>query len=361
MDRGSGALEAGVAGVDVGQGSGAVRRQLILSFFEDDLDRTVAGGVKSQSSGTGGLQSLFAVAVAEPDHALGGTEVVEDPVGEQPLDELQAGHPDLGSLFETPLGIAQLVGQGLRWQVIVQGAVPAAPVQPGVDRDQLMVLEHLDRGVGGLEPEGLANELKGNGVEVLFKGDMGVAVDLDLSPDRQLHRDIGQGGEQFLLRFGKQRQRPAPGGAMDAVAGLGHDPIGQLVVGVGKIAELPQGEKGPFDVLDPGLDPALLLRFPRRAGLDAEAIAQGQFFIGPLHLRVLGAGSGNGAFGVVDDHLFRYAAEPFEGPAVTGQPGLDLLIEDELGVLVAGSTQGHDEEPRGELRSAVVGMNKLGT
>ena len=44
---------------------------------------------------------------------------------------------------------------------------------------------------------------------------------------------------------------------------------------------------------------------------------------------------------------------------MAGQPGSHLLVEDDLGVLVTGRAQRHDEEPRGE-RFARVGIEQPG-
>lgn len=185
-----------------------------------------------------------------------------------------------------------------------------------MDRDQFMVSENLHRGVGGLEPEGLADEPERDGIEVLFQSDMGVAMDFYPCPDGELNRHIWQRREQRFFRFGEEVQGPPAGGAVDAVTGLACNPLSELPVGVGEITELAQRQEGIFDVFDPGLYPAFFLRVPGRTRGDAKAVAQGEFFIGPLDFRVFGTGAGNGALGVVDDQFFGYAAEPFEGPSM---------------------------------------------
>ena len=63
------------------------------------------------------------------------------------------------------------------------------------------------------------------------------------------------------------------------------------------------------------------------------------------HFGILGTSPGNGALGVVDDQFFRHPTEPFKGPPVAGQPGGNLLIKNDLGILVPGVTQRHDEKP----------------
>ena len=112
---------------------------------------------------------------------------------------------------------------------------------------------------------------------------------------------IGQGTEQALLDFGKALERRFAGRAVDAVAGLVHHPRLQLAVGVIQIAEFAQRQETALDVFDARLDDAFLLRVAWRAGIDLEPVALGAFGIGPLHIRLVDAGFGDGAFGVVDD------------------------------------------------------------
>jgi len=90
---------------------------------------------------------------------------------------------------------------------------------------------------------------------------------------------------------------------------------------------------------------ALLLRVVRRARVDLEAVALGALGIGALHGGVLGAGTGDGALGVVDDHAQRHAGEPLEGAAVATQPGGHRLVPDELHILMAAVGQRHHERP----------------
>ena len=73
-----------------------------------------------------------------------------------------------------------------------------------------------------------------------------------------------------------------------------------------------------------------------RAGrVDLEAVALGTLGVGALHERVVHAGPGDRALGVVDDDPRGHGAEPLEGAAVTAEPGRHRLIPDELDVLVA--------------------------
>ncbi len=132
---------------------------------------------------------------------------------------------------------------------------------------------------------------------------------------------------------------------MDTVAGFSHHPGLQLAVRVCQSAELAQGQKAALDIFDAGLDDALLLRIAWRAGIDLEAIAFGALGIGPLHLRLIETGLGDGAFGVVDDDARRHAGEGFECAPVASQPGRHRLIAHELRILMARPGQRHHEEP----------------
>ena len=71
----------------------------------------------------------------------------------------------------------------------------------------------------------------------------------------------------------------------------------------------------------------------------------GKLRVGALNLRIIKAGLGDRAFGVVDDELGGDSVEPLEGPAVTGQPGLHLLIGDNLGIHMPAEAKGHYKNP----------------
>jgi len=132
---------------------------------------------------------------------------------------------------------------------------------------------------------------------------------------------------------------------MDPVSSLTPDPLPELLLGIVPVPEVPQGQEGTLDVLDPSLDDSLLLRIPGWTGIDAEAVALGVLAISPLDGGIVDTRLGDGALGVIDDNPRGNATEPGEGVSVTGQPGSDRLIPDKLGVLVPRPAQGHHEEP----------------
>ena len=122
-----------------------------------------------------------------------------------------------------------------------------------------------------------------------------------------------------------------------------------------------QRQEVALDVLDAGLDDALLLWIPRRARVDLEAVALGTLGIGPLHQRIGVAGLGDRALGVVDDDPLGHRAEPLEGAPVATQPGRHRLVPDELDVLVAREAQRHHERPGAPDDAIVVGQHRAGT
>ena len=63
-------------------------------------------------------------------------------------------------------------------------------------------------------------------------------------------------------------------------------------------------------------------------------------------------GPGDRAPGIVNDDSRRHPAEPLECPAVTFQPGLRALVKHQLGILVTGERQGHQEKPGLQLLAA---------
>ena len=142
---------------------------------------------------------------------MGGTQVVEHTVGEEAFDDLVHGRTDHFGLAETPLRVLEFIGKRFRRHVFVEGRVAPLPMQPTVDGDQFVITEDPDRGVGGPEPERLADQSERYGIEILLEGDMGVAVDLDLGPHGKLDRDVGEGTKQRLLRLCKHLQREPAG------------------------------------------------------------------------------------------------------------------------------------------------------
>ena len=109
------------------------------------------------------------------------------------------------------------------------------------------------------------------------------------------------------------------------------------------------GQEVALHILHTRLNDALFGRIRWRTGLDPKAVAFGALRIGALYDRIVHAGAGDGALGVVDDQPIRYSAKPLEGPAMTAQPGRHGLIKHKLQVLMTREAQGHHEAPGAPL------------
>ena len=174
---------------------------------------------------------------------------------------------------------------------------------------------------------------------------MTVAMQFRLGPGRACRRDGRQRLQEGLFRFIEPLEWPLARATVYPVSRLVPNPGLQLLIGVRQAMELAQRHEVALDMLDACLDAALLGGVRHRTGVDHEGVAKSEFPVGPLHGRLVVAGTRDGAFRVIDANFARHAVEPLEGVTVTGQPGFDALIPNQLGVLVSAPGQGHDEEP----------------
>jgi len=321
---------------------------LIQSLLENGLHGTVPGVFVIQGSFAGGFEPQRAEAFAQMQDALDGPEVIQDAVCEQGLHEVFAAGAEPFGLPEAPLGVVHEESLGVGGEVFGDGGSLARDPEPGVDGHQVQVAKQLDVGFGGLQPQGFVDQGEGSGVEAFFELDMAIAVQLDLGPDRQFGRDFRQGLQQGALGFGEQGQGALLGRAVDAVTGFPENQGPQLLIAVGHGPEVAQGQETALDVFDAGFHTALLFRVRRGAGGDEEPVAPCTFGVGPLHDRIPEAGPGDGTLGIVDDQAPGHTPEELQGAAMTSQPGLHLLIRDNLGILVAAEGQGHDKHPGGD-------------
>jgi len=132
---------------------------------------------------------------------------------------------------------------------------------------------------------------------------------------------------------------------MDAVSSRLQKPSPKLLVSVPQGSELAKGHEAVFNVLYPGLHPALLLGIVRRTRGDQEVVPFRKLCVGALNMRIIKTDLGDRALGVIDDELGGDPIEPLKGPAVTGQPGLHLLVGDDLRVHMPAEAKGHDKNP----------------
>ncbi len=155
------------------------------------------------------------------------------------------------------------------WEMVIQGSAGTGDEGPVMDADEFVVAVDADQVGRGLEPEGLSDEGVGHGVEAPGILDMSIAVDLELGPGGEFRWLGGQRAEEGLLR-GEPGQGPLCGGAVDAVAGIGEDPLVELGIGILEAAELTGGYEGSLEVLDAGFHTPFLLRVPPGTGIDTE-------------------------------------------------------------------------------------------
>ena len=116
-------------------------------------------------------------------------------------------------------------------EMVFPGPAGAGAEGPFIDTDEFVVAVDVDQVGRGLEPQVLPDEGVGHRVETLGILDMGVAVDLEPSPVGGFRRLGGQRAEEGLLR-GEPGQGSLIGGAVDAVAGIGEDPLVELGISI---------------------------------------------------------------------------------------------------------------------------------
>lgn len=132
---------------------------------------------------------------------------------------------------------------------------------------------------------------------------------------------------------------------MNKGAGLRQDPLAELLIGIPKTSKGPERQEGGFDVLDPGLDPTFFLGISGRTGNQEEAVSLRKLGVRPLDFGVVVGSPDDRALRVIKNDAPGNPNEPLEGLAVKGEPKSDLLVGDNLGILVAGEAECHDEDP----------------
>gem|GEM_PF-3704545 len=135
--------------------------------------------------------------------------------------------------------------------------------------------------------------------------------------------------------------------AVDTLPGGGVAPFEHLLIELRQRRGLASPAEVAFDVVDAALlDLALVLRRPGAARADQEPVVFSALAVGLLGLRLIPARANNRGFQVVGHDPLRHATEERKRIPLQPQPGLDLLIEDELGILVPTPRERHHEHPR---------------
>lgn len=198
--------------------SQARQRLLVERVDQDGLDGVVTIFADGVGAGTGGVEAGRAVALGQPQDALGSPEAIEGAIAEQGVDEVGAGLPDLGGLRPTPSRRlheeVDFVGRQVsRQRAALAGAGRAMGGHQGV------IVKELDLAEGGPDPEALADEAMGGGVVGAGEDDMAVGVEFGALPLDQLPGGQGPGPERRALELIEDLQRAPLGRAVYAPAG----------------------------------------------------------------------------------------------------------------------------------------------
>lgn len=321
----------------------------VQALVKDALDGAVLRAAEGERAFAGCFQPRVADLLAQPDEALCAAQVDEHRVVEQREDHAVARWPDFLCARQAPLRIVFKPCLSFR-RLVVPYRVAATRALPRMGRDELVLVVQLDDRVSGLQPEGFADQCIRRRVQRVTVDDVSVAVDADFLPDGDHRRHVRQRREQRALDA-EARERLLVGRAVRARAGLLHDPLAKLPIGVGQVPELAQRHEGLLDVFDARLDDAFLLGIAWRAGVDLEAVRFGECCVGTLYGWIVPASADDRVLRVVDDDPGGTATKPFEGAPVTGQPRFDGLVQHDLGVLVTRPAQRHNEDPRPNLNA----------
>jgi len=167
--------------------------------------------------------------------------------------------------------------------------------------------------------------------------------------------DLDSFGLDQLQRLGRQRQQSRPlvrleqrqgwlvGGPVLASPGSFADPASERFIGHPQIRELLAGQEAALQEMDSVFNLALVFGGPRPGRADHKPVVLGEPAVRLGQDRVVQRGHQHGRFQVVQNHLAWHAPETLEGTPVAGDPGVDPLVEDQLGVLVPTERQRHHE------------------
>src|SRR5258708_10394979 len=180
----------------------------------------------------------------------------------------------------------------------------------------------------------------------VVEGHVAVRMELGLLEDRRLVALRGEREQRRLFSLLEARQGRHMSRAVIAGPGDVEGPVTQVLIGLVDVAEDAPGESVALDVMDTILDLALVCGGRESAGGDREAVVLRAGPVGALDLGIQEAGAGDCRLKIVDDYPADDAIEELPGVDVTGDPRLDRLIEDELGIDVAAVGEDHDEGRR---------------
>ncbi len=325
--------------------------------IEDALDRGVAGLAEAQGPAARPSQACGAMLVGQSDDALGRTKPVERALAEHSRNELERGGPDLGGPLEAVLRGRKQPGDLVR-RVVVPDRAARPRRSPLMARYPLILMEDVNVPTVAPDPEAFADEAVRSGVVGTVEDDVAVGMEPSQLPGAHVERIGREGHQPSLLDLEEARQRALLGRAVDTNTGDLLNPGEKPLVRLRDVPERAGGEEVALDVAHARLDLALVPRRPRPAGRDQEAVVLGEVPVAALEHGVVKDGLDDPGLQVVEHDLLRDAAEVLEGLPVAPKPGLDLLVEDEGGVLVPAVGQGHHEDP-GAADLAGTGIDHL--
>jgi hypothetical protein len=348
------AVSAEATGTGIGPAQGLDERfqpLVIESFFQDGLYGSIPGTIESEGAETGGFETYRPIFFGQRDDSLSGAQVIQNMVFKEALQKDEAVRTDFFSLPETPLRITHLVGDGFRRQMFVHGGTGSWPTESWMDGNQFVLIKDLHKFFCTADPQLPVNKGIGSGVITLPSLQMAVSVEFRFTPDSQLRRNVRKGFKKSFFYFYKTGQRSFASSTVDAISCGLHHPLKKLSIAIPLATKLPEGKKTAFYVFYSRFHDALFFGISRGAGRNEKAISLGKTAIGSLNLGIIITGSGNSAFGVIDNYFRRDAAKAFKGPAVTSQPGKRILIGYDLGILMPAPGEGHDKKPSGKDRT----------
>ena len=212
---------------------------------------------------------------------------------------------------------------------------------------------------GGADPEPLAEQAMGRRVVGPVEDDVAVGVELGLLPLGELPGRERQREQRRALEPIEDLEGDLLDGAVEAAAGDLDAPAQEMTIAVVDVAEGAAGQGVALDVVDAALlDLPFVLGRARPTGRDEKAVVLGALAIAALDLGIVQSGVHDRGAEIIEHDPTRHAAEELEGGAMQPQPGLDRLVEDELGVLMPAARQRHHEDP-GAAHAAALEIEEL--
>jgi hypothetical protein len=314
------------------------------ALLQNAVDGRVAGLVETEGSTTGQFQPARSVFVRQAEHGLNGAQSIQRTFPEQASDQLVGGRTDARRLLPTEPRCREQPGNLLR-RVVILDRSPGARRTPAVAGEPFVLVKDVHVAAVGPDPQPLTDEPMRCGVKGAVVDDMAVRMKLGLLPHAEIEGIGRQRLKCGLLHLEEAGQRSLLGCSVDADTGDFLDPLQELRVGLGHVAKGPARQEIALYVMNSRLDlPFVPWRFGS-TGRDEESVVFRALAVVALGHGIVEHGLDDRGLEVVQNNLGRNPAEVLESFPVAAQPSLDLLVEDQDGILVAAVRKGHDEDP----------------